>query len=518
MTTNATNTDHTDSASPDLHFSSTVADIVRRSAERFRTDIAVEFDDRTWNYRDLDTAVTAVARELLSLGARKGDRIAAYGKNSDLFLLLYLGCARAGLIHVPVNYQLKNEELDFILENSSATIVFADGDLLDAVTATPTGAGAQVKDFSTLLAPATATGIAPVATGEFDVADTDVAQLLYTSGTTSAPKGATMTHRGLVHEYMSSLMSLDHSASDRVVHALPLYHSAQMHVFLLPLLAIGAHNIIVPAPVPEQLLAIFEEREINSFFAAPTVWVALANSPDLDTRNLDSLRKAYYGASIMPGPVLTKLRERLPQLGFYNCFGQSELGPLCSVLRPEEHDDHPGSAGRPVLFVETRVVDDDGNDVALGEQGEILYRSPQLCEGYWNRPEATAEAFDNGWFHSGDLVKRDDAGFIEVIDRVKDVINTGGVLVASRQVEDAIFELAQVAEVAVVGVADEKWIEAVTAFVVVKPEQGELTEADVVTHVKSRLAGFKVPKRVDFVAELPKNSAGKILKRQLRDT
>ena len=313
-------------------------------------------------------------------------------------------------------------------------------------------------------------------------------------------------------------MSLVHSASDRVVHALPLYHSAQMHVFLLPLLAIGAHNIIVPAPVPEQLLAIFEEREINSFFAAPTVWVALANSPDLDTRNLDSLRKAYYGASIMPGPVLTKLRERLPQLGFYNCFGQSELGPLCSVLRPEEHDDHPGSAGRPVLFVETRVVDDDGNDVALGEQGEILYRSPQLCEGYWNRPEATAEAFDNGWFHSGDLVKRDDAGFIEVIDRVKDVINTGGVLVASRQVEDAIFELAQVAEVAVVGVADEKWIEAVTAFVVVKPEQGELTEADVVTHVKSRLAGFKVPKRVDFVAELPKNSAGKILKRQLRDT
>lgn len=512
MTTNASTT-----PSPELHFSSTVADIVRRSSGRFGNAIAVEFGDRTWTYSSLDTAVTAVARELVNLGAQKGDRVAAYGKNSDLYLLLYLGCARAGFIHVPVNYQLKNDELDYILDNSGARLVFADADLLDAVTATPTGAAAQVMDFSTLLKPASAADTAPAAPEEFDVADTDIAQLLYTSGTTSAPKGAIMTHRALVHEYMSSLMSLDFAPTDRAVHALPLYHSAQMHVFLLPLLSIGAHNIVVPAPVPEQLLAIFEEREINSFFAAPTVWVALANSPDLDTRNLESLRKAYYGASIMPGPVLAKLRQRLPKLGFYNCFGQSELGPLCAVLRPEEHDDHAASAGRPVFFVETRVVNGDGNDVGVDEQGEILYRSPQLCEGYWNRPEATAEAFDNGWFHSGDLVTVDENGFIEVVDRVKDVINTGGVLVASRQVEDAIFELPQVAEVAVVGVADEKWIEAITAFVVIKPDQPEITEAEVLTHVKDRLAGFKVPKRVDFVAELPKNSAGKILKRQLRE-
>ena len=268
--------------------------------------------------------------------------------------------------------------------------------------------------------------------------------------------------------------------------------------------------------MPDQLLALFEEREINSFFAAPTVWVALANSPDLETRNLDSLRKAYYGASIMPGPILERLRQRLPKLGFYNCFGQSELGPLCAVLRPEEHDDHPGSAGRPVMFVETRVVNADGSNVGPGEEGEILYRSPQLCEGYWNRPDATAEAFDDDWFHSGDLVKVDDNGFIEVVDRVKDVINTGGVLVASRQVEDAIFELPQVAEVAVVGLADEKWIEAVAAFVVLKEGQPPLTADEVIAHVKSRLAGFKVPKRVEFVAELPKNSAGKILKRSLR--
>lgn len=497
--------------------SSTVADIIARSAGRFATQTAVEFSDRAWSYADLDAAVTAVAREFLALGAAKGDRIAAYGKNSDLYLILFLACARAGLIHVPVNFQLTGDELDYILANSGAEIVFADDDLIEAVNATPSGAAGQVRTLSSLLGPASASDIDPAASGEFDVTDADIAQLLYTSGTTSAPKGAVMTHRALVHEYLSCLTSLDFAGNDRAVHALPLYHSAQMHVFLLPLLAVGAHNIIVPAPVPGDLLALFEERQINSFFAAPTVWVALANRPELETRNLESLRKAYYGASIMPGPVLTKLRERLPELGFYNCFGQSELGPLCTVLRPEEHDDHPGSAGRAVLFVETRVVDAAGDDVAPGELGEILYRSPQLCSGYWDKPEATAEAFDGEWFHSGDLVRMDADGFVEVVDRVKDVINTGGVLVASRQVEDAIFEMPGVAEVAVVGIADEKWIEAISAFVVVRDDAGEIAEADVIAHVRDRLAGFKVPKRVAFVSELPKNSAGKILKRSLRE-
>ena len=498
--------------------SSTVADLIRRSADRFGSRTAVEFGDRTWSYAEFDAAVTAIARELRRLGAGPGDRIAAYGRNSDLYALVYLACARAGFIHVPVNFQLTGDELDYILANSGAGIVVADSDLAEAVSATAHGGSARLVGFDDFLGPASAPDIAPAGEGEFDVADTDVAQLLYTSGTTSAPKGAVMTHRALVHEYLSCLTSLDFAGTDRVVHALPLYHSAQMHVFLLPLLAVGAHNIIVTAPVPDDLLALFESRRINSFFAAPTVWVALANSPGLETRNLDSLEKAYYGASIMPGPVLEKLRTRLPGLGFYNCFGQSEMGPLCTVLRPEEHDAHPGSAGRAVLFVETRVVDAAGEEVGPGELGEILYRSPQLCEGYWDRPEATDAAFDGQWFHSGDLVRMDADGYVEVVDRVKDVINTGGVLVASRQVEDAIFAMPGVAEVAVVGIADEKWIEAISAFVVLRDDAGEIAEADVIAHVRDRLAGFKVPKRVTFVAELPKNSAGKILKRSLRET
>jgi fatty-acyl-CoA synthase len=203
----------------------------------------------------------------------------------------------------------------------------------------------------------------------------------------------------------------------------------------------------------------------------------------------------------------------MPGLGFYNCFGQSEIAPLATILRPEEHADRPDSAGRPCLFVEARVVDAEGDDVPVGETGEIVYRSPQLCDGYWNNPEATEEAFAGGWFHSGDLVRMDEEGYVFVVDRIKDVINTGGVMVASREIEDALYTHPAVAEVAVIGVPDEKWIEAVAAFVVRK---AEVTEEELAAHARNTLAGFKIPKRITFVDELPRNASGKILKRELR--
>lgn len=341
----------------------------------------------------------------------------------------------------------------------------------------------------------------------------DLVQLLYTSGTTALPKGAMMTHRALVHEYLSAITALDLSAGDRPVHSLPLYHSAQMHVFLLPYLAVGATNIILDAPDGDRLFDLVESGRVDSLFAPPTVWIGLSNRPDFATRDLGGLRKAYYGASIMPVPVLERLRERLPKLGFYNCFGQSEIGPLATVLGPDEHKGRMDSCGRPVLFVDARVVDEDGKDVPDGTPGEVVYRSPQLCEGYWDKPEETAAAFREGWFHSGDLAVRDAHGYYTIVDRVKDVINSGGVLVASRQVEDALYTHDAVAEVAVIGLPDERWIEAVTAVVV---PRGEVTGDQLIAHAREKLAHFKAPKRVEFVDELPRNASGKILKRELR--
>jgi fatty-acyl-CoA synthase len=284
---------------------------------------------------------------------------------------------------------------------------------------------------------------------------------------------------------------------------------------LLPYLSLGASVRLLAKPDIPQMLALVESERIGSLFLAPTVWVPLSNHPDLATRDLSSLAKAQYGASIMPVTVLQRLRARYPKIGFYNCFGQSELGPLCSVLRPEEHEARPASCGRPVFYVEARVINSAGDIAQAGEPGEIQYRSPQVMLGYWNKPEATAEAFIDGWFRSGDQVTVDSRGYIQVVDRIKDVINTGGVLVAPREVEDCIYELDQVAEVAVLGVADERWIEAITAVVVLK-EGAQLTAESVRSHVKSRIADYKVPKRVDFVAQLPRNQSGKLLKRDLR--
>ncbi|MEV0487780.1 acyl-CoA synthetase [Streptomyces sp. NPDC050508] len=488
---------------------STVDGVLRRSARRTPARVAVDYGERSWTYEELDDAVSRAASVLLDQGLAPGDRVGSYGHNSDAYLIGFLTCARTGLVHVPVNQNLTGDDLAYIVGQSGSTLVLTDpglaGQLPDGVRTLP------LRDADGSLLERLAS--APPYDGP-EPRTEDLVQLLYTSGTTALPKGAMMTHRALVHEYLSAITALDLSAGDRPVHSLPLYHSAQLHVFLLPYLAVGATNTILDAPDGDRLFDLVEAGRVDSLFAPPTVWIGLANRPDFATRDLSGLRKAYYGASIMPVPVLERLRERLPKLAFYNCFGQSEIGPLATVLGPDEHKGRLDSCGRPVLFVDARVVDEDGKEVPDGTQGEVVYRSPQLCEGYWDKPEETAAAFRDGWFHSGDLAVRDAQGFFTVVDRVKDVINSGGVLVASRQVEDVLYTHEGVAEVAVIGLPDDRWIEAVTAVVV---PRGEVTEAQLIDHAREELPHFKAPKRVVFVDELPRNASGKILKRELRE-
>ncbi|MFH8294702.1 acyl-CoA synthetase [Streptomyces sp. NPDC018059] len=488
----------------------TVDAVLRRSARRTPRRTALRYGERSWTYEELDDAVSRAARVLRDHGLTPGDRVGAYAHNSDAYLIGFLACARAGLVHVPVNQNLTGEDLAYIVRQSGSSLVLADPGLAGRL---PAGAAAlPLRDTDDSLLTRLATSLAYEGGGP---RGEDLAQLLYTSGTTARPKGAMMSHRALVHEYASAITALDLKESDKPLHSLPLYHSAQMHVFLLPYLAVGAENTILDAPDAERIFDLVEAGRADSLFAPPTVWIGLSHHPGFVTRDLTALRKAYYGASIMPVPVLERLRSRLPGLGFYNCFGQSEIGPLATVLGPDEHEGRMDSCGRPVLFVEARVVDEHGHEVPDGTRGEVVYRSPQLCDGYWDKPEESAEAFRDGWFHSGDLAVRDADGYFTVVDRVKDVINSGGVLVASRQVEDVLYAHAGVAEAAVIGLPDDRWIEAVTAVVVRKDEQ--LTEAALIAHAREHLAHFKAPKRVLFVDELPRNASGKILKRELRD-
>ncbi|MFE7774952.1 fatty acyl-CoA synthetase [Streptomyces sp. NPDC057445] len=488
--------------------SSTVDGVVRRSALRDPERTAVRHAGRSWTYAELDAAVTTAAAVLSDHGLNPYDRVAAYAHNSDAYLIAFLACSRAGLVHVPVNHNLTGEDLAYILSQSGSSLVLTDPDLAGHI---PDGIAVRaLRDTDDSLLAA----LAEPRAFDTDRDARDLVQLLYTSGTTALPKGAMMTHRALVHEYASAIEALDLRPDDRPVHSLPLYHSAQMHVFLLPYLAVGAENTILDAPHPETVFDLVEAGRADSLFAPPTVWIGLADHPQFATRDLTALRKAYYGASIMPVPVLERLRSRLPGLAFYNCFGQSEIGPLATVLGPHEHEGRMDSCGRTVRHVEARVVDENGDEVPDGTAGEVVYRSPQLCEGYWDKPDETKEAFRDGWFHSGDLVVRDGEGYFTVVDRVKDVINSGGVLVASRQVEDVLYTHPSVAEAAVIGLPDERWIEAVTAVVV--PRDG-VTEEELLAHARENLAGFKAPKRILFVDELPRNASGKILKRELRD-
>ena len=504
----------------------TLSDLLTRSAARTPDKLAIACGEVHWSYAEFDALVTRVAAGLARLGVAKGTRVAVLARNSHAFAALRFGLARLGAVLVPINFMLKAEEVAYILRHAGATLLATDSGLA-ALARAAAALDTKVQQFVWLPSEAPSTpepgmiafdeiAACSDALPEPDLAGTDLLQIVYTSGTESSPKGAMLTHDAVLWQYVSCLVDAGISSDDLALHALPLYHCAQLDVFLGPSIYCGASNIITAAPTPDNLLPLIAKHRITSFFAPPTVWISLLRSPLFDTTDLSSLRKGYYGASIMPVAVLRELAERLPKVRLWNLYGQTEIAPLATMLGPEDQLRKPGSCGRAVLNVQTRVVDDAMRDIRPGEVGEIVHRSPHVMLGYFHDDERSAAAFDGGWFHSGDLATIDDEGYITVVDRKKDMIKTGGENVASREVEETIYRLPQVSEVAVVGLPHPRWVEAVTAVFVLKPGQA-LSEAEVLAHCNTHMAGFKSPKGVVFVDALPKNPSGKLLKRQLRE-
>jgi fatty-acyl-CoA synthase len=485
-----------------------------RTVRRFPDVEALTYLDSSWSYAELQAAAVRGGAELQALGVREGDRVAFLGRNSDAYVIGFLAIQVIGAIHVPINFRLQPAEIRYILEHCSPAVLFVEAAFLNTVEGAVTAVHCKprILPIEDLARPVREVPLIDVGAHRDSSA---VAQLAYTSGTESKPKGALLTDNGLVFEYMSCIAAGDYLSSDIVLNALPLYHCAQIHCFLVPALLLGCRNILLDAADPTQIIQAISEYGATSFFAPPTVWIGILNSPAFDPQSLRCLQKGYYGASIMPVEVLARLQEKLPWLRLWNFYGQTEIGPLATALRPEEHATRPASVGRPVLFVETRVVDDDMVPVPLGTVGEIVHRSPQLLVEYYRDPERTAEAFRDGWFRSGDLGVVDEEGYLTVVDRKKDMIKTGGENVASREVEEVIYTHPAVLEVAVVGRPDDKWVERVCAFVVVKPG-ARLTVDEVVAHAAT-LAAFKRPKEVIFVRDLPKNPSGKVIKRELRN-
>lgn len=514
----------------------TLGDLLRRSARRFPDRVAAleagVDAPRSRTYAELDADADRIAAALSARGIGPGDRVALLARNGLPYVQAIFGVARAGAVLVPVNFMLGGGEVGYVLEHSGAVGLLAQDALLSAADEAVEVAGAAGRlrvravidadgdrsgwePFAALLGDADDAGTGPW--GEDLVIASDApAQVMYTSGTESRPKGAVLSNEALIANYSTCMVDGEMQAADVQVHALPLFHVAQQHVFLVPAIQLGMVNVILPAPDPATVLATIEEHAATMFFAPPTVWIGLLRHPDFDGRDLSSLRKGYYGAAIMPVEVLKELSRRRPELRLWNFYGQTEMAPLSTVLRPEDQLRKAGSAGRAALNVEARVAAPDGSAVPAGEIGEIVLRSPHAIHGYLDAPDRTAAAFAGGWFHSGDLGVADEDGYITVVDRIKDMIKTGGENVASREVEEAIYAHEAVAEVAVVGLSHPEWIECVVAVVVLR--DGATVDAEGLrVHCRERLAGFKVPKAFRTVDALPKNASGKILKRDLRE-
>ena len=502
-----------------------ICDVVHRSAARFGNRVALVGDaEEHVTYAELDEQASRLANGLLARGVEPGDHVALLSRNSLDYVRVIVGVARAGAVLVPVNFMLGAREVAYVLGHAGVTALFAETPLIPVAQEAVALAEVELRGrfaigedadgwshLSELLSHATTTdpGVA--------MAVDAPAQVLYTSGTESRPKGAVLSHDALLAQYASCAIDGEMTGDDVEVHALPLFHCAQQHCFLLPGLMLGARNVVLPGPDPALLLAALEEHRATKLFCPPTVWISLLRHPDFDRRDLSALRKGYYGAAIMPVEVLHELQERLPDVRLWNFYGQTELAPLAVVLRPEDQLRKAGSAGRAALHVTTRVVDPDGHDVAVGEAGEVVHRTPHAMLGYLDDPERTEEAFRDGWFHSGDLGVLDDDGYLTVVDRIKDMIKTGGENVASREVEETIYAHPDVAEVAVVGLEHPTWIEVVVALVVLR-DGASVTGEELRAHARSQLAGFKAPKVVRIVDALPKNPSGKVLKRELRAT
>ena len=507
-----------------------VGDSLTRSAATRPGQLAVVDGDRRLTYQDFNAYVNRIAHGLAGLGYERGAALAVASGNSADFLAVYYACAKLGVVCVPVNLGWRPDEVAYVLGHSRARGIVVEtqlvGAMRDAIAKVP-----EVLDV--IVAPGTqnsyeaepadrawttleALGDHKRATEPArEVDDRDALSYLYTSGTTSFPKGVVGSHLAIYLESMSGALDSGWNAGDRFAAMMPMFHTAQLNAFCTPAILVGATIYVLRGFDPAALLDLIEREQITQVFGLPMMFRALADHESFAGRDLSSLRRAVYAMAPMPDDLI---RRCLTGFGcdFALLFGQTEMSPITTLFRPEHQLSHMGAVGTPLTGVQVAIMGPGGDLLPPGETGEIVYRGPSTMSGYLYDQDSTATAFAYGWFHSGDVGRFGEDGVLWFTDRYKDVIKTGGENVASIEVEKAVYAAdPRVAEVVVVGLPHQRWDEAVTAFVVPKP--GETVDAaELIAAVKTRLDGFKAPKDVVLVDRLPKTSTGKIQKNVVR--
>ncbi len=495
--------------------------VLAHHAQRSPDQAITVFEGRTTTYRGMADAAASLAAGLSARGVGRGDVVGLLSYNCPEFLETIFGASYLGAVVMPINWRLAAPEVRYILEHSGAKALVCDEALVElAVDATKGLEGALIRACIGDPAPGdwvtfaelhgSAEGSEPV-----PVEGDDLQRLMYTSGTTGHPKGVMITHANLAWKNLTQVTEFGFTCADLGLACGPLYHVGALDMTATSLIAVGATVVIHRAFVAADVVDEIERARVTTVWLAPAMVNAIMALPDIEDRDLSSVRVVINGGEKMPIPLIERIKRTFSSAWFADAYGLTETVSGDTFLDRDSILTKLGSVGRPALYTDLDLWDDEGRSVPAGERGEIVLRSPRVCKGYWRDPDATAKAFSGGWLHTGDVGVRDEDGYVYIVDRLKDMIISGGENIAGSEVERVLYEHDAVLEAAVVGRKDERWGEVPVAFVVLRAGM-DVTDDALIDHCRERLAKYKVPKAIDFIDALPRNPSGKVLKRELR--
>ena len=485
--------------------------IVEHHGERLSDRPALAYGDTSVSYGELRDRARQTAGALADAGVGRGDVVAVLLHNSLDFVDLMLGASHLGAIFMPLNWRLAPPEVAYIVGHAGAVLLVTEPELEPLVDPVRSELGT-----ARVARPDELRGVGQPVSEAAPVEAGDMLRLMYTSGTTARPKGVMITHGNLDAKCFAHLIELGLGGNDRSLIVGPLYHVGALDLTFTTILYAGGYQRILRRFEAVAVLDAIEAEALTTVWLAPAMVNLLVSDESLPGRDLSSVRVVIDGGEKMPLPLIERVLAAFPNARFADAYGLTETVSGDTFLDKGEERRKLGSVGKPVFNTELRIVGPDDELVPAGETGEIVLRGPKVCAGYWRDPDATAVAMRGGWFHTGDIGMLDDEGFLYVVDRLKDMILSGGENVASLEVERALYEHPLVAEAAVVGRPDERWGEVPVAYVVVR-EDPPPDEAELISFCSERLARYKVPRAVSFVPALPRNPSGKVLKRELRD-